>query len=260
MDKQSSSSKSQKAPKPRNSELRKEQNRIASRAYREKRKQKLALLDEILRTESRDSSSPSLPDDSEDFISSLAPPQTRHSSYSPTPSISHASIESNAPDHAPAQWQYRDYDQDVYQSPEWHPATSLATAPPTPRHDLLTPGMSGSPYLASSDHYYTVPGSEHSSLSTDSSYPAPLGMGDQAVVDLGYLEHPTPFRDDYSYGQRFHATGHGHVVPTVPESFIRQDGSHNQQMLATHRRNRSSSSPAHDEHNFAYPYGTLYPV
>ncbi|KAI1437558.1 hypothetical protein GGR50DRAFT_46379 [Xylaria sp. CBS 124048] len=39
--------------KPRNSAVRKEQNRKASWAYREKRKQKLALLDEILRAESR---------------------------------------------------------------------------------------------------------------------------------------------------------------------------------------------------------------
>ncbi|ETS86590.1 hypothetical protein PFICI_00418 [Pestalotiopsis fici W106-1] len=74
-----------KTPKPRNSEARKEQNRIASRAYREKRKQKLALLDQILNIEDTDAaSSPSDIDGiSQGSLSVVA--QSREPSQSPVP-------------------------------------------------------------------------------------------------------------------------------------------------------------------------------
>ncbi|KAK9776969.1 putative BZIP domain-containing protein [Seiridium cardinale] len=76
-----------KASKPRNTEARKEQNRIASRAYREKRKQKLALLDQILSTEDGDSSiSPSEGDDSQGIMSVAS---SRQASSSPVPAPSH---------------------------------------------------------------------------------------------------------------------------------------------------------------------------
>ncbi|RYO87907.1 hypothetical protein DL766_005283 [Monosporascus sp. MC13-8B] len=73
-----------KAPKSRNSEARKEQNRVASRAYREKRKQKLALLDELLKNDARDSVS-SVSDETEEYQRSLPLPGSRHTPTSPAP-------------------------------------------------------------------------------------------------------------------------------------------------------------------------------
>ncbi|KAI0972561.1 hypothetical protein F4678DRAFT_43178 [Xylaria arbuscula] len=79
--------------KGRNSDVRKEQNRIASRAYREKRRQKLALLDEILKTDSHNDSMSSVSDETE--YNSTTPAaelrtmdsnrRTRNSSQSPAP-------------------------------------------------------------------------------------------------------------------------------------------------------------------------------
>lgn len=51
--------------KGRNSDIRKEQNRIASRAYREKRRQKLALLNEILKSDNHADSMSSVSDETE---------------------------------------------------------------------------------------------------------------------------------------------------------------------------------------------------
>ncbi|KAI1383215.1 uncharacterized protein F4822DRAFT_68906 [Hypoxylon trugodes] len=73
-----------KPPKKRNSEVRKEQNRIASRAYREKRKQKLALLDEILKTDSQTDSMSSVSDETEGYTTSWSF-QSRQASNSPIP-------------------------------------------------------------------------------------------------------------------------------------------------------------------------------
>ncbi|KAI0459387.1 hypothetical protein F5B21DRAFT_299951 [Xylaria acuta] len=79
--------------KGRNSDIRKEQNRIASRAYREKRRQKLALLDEILKSDSHTDSMSSVSDETEYNSTTPAPEframestgKTRHSSNSPVP-------------------------------------------------------------------------------------------------------------------------------------------------------------------------------
>ncbi|KAI0395111.1 hypothetical protein F5Y17DRAFT_225029 [Xylariaceae sp. FL0594] len=78
--------------KGRNSEVRKEQNRIASRAYREKRKQKLALLDEILKSDSHTDSMSSVSDETEFKPTTPAPDflgmeigGSRQSSHSPSP-------------------------------------------------------------------------------------------------------------------------------------------------------------------------------
>ncbi|KAI1455716.1 hypothetical protein F4805DRAFT_264585 [Annulohypoxylon moriforme] len=73
-----------KAPKKRNSDVRKEQNRIASRAYREKRKQKLALLDEILKSDSQTDSMSSVSDETEGYTTSWSL-QSRQASNSPIP-------------------------------------------------------------------------------------------------------------------------------------------------------------------------------
>ncbi|KAI0859564.1 hypothetical protein F4860DRAFT_249738 [Xylaria cubensis] len=62
--------------KGRNSDIRKEQNRIASRAYREKRRQKLALLDEILKSDSHTDSMSSVSDETE-YNSTAAAPELR---------------------------------------------------------------------------------------------------------------------------------------------------------------------------------------
>ncbi|KAI1203788.1 hypothetical protein F5X97DRAFT_1434 [Nemania serpens] len=79
--------------KGRNSDIRKEQNRIASRAYREKRRQKLALLDEILKSDSHNDSMSSVSNETEYGSTTPASEpraiesscRTRHSSNSPTP-------------------------------------------------------------------------------------------------------------------------------------------------------------------------------
>ncbi|KAI1733721.1 hypothetical protein F4680DRAFT_380016 [Xylaria scruposa] len=62
-----------KKRKGRNSEIRKEQNRIASRAYREKRRQKLALLDEILKSDTHTDSMSSVSDETEYNSTATAP-------------------------------------------------------------------------------------------------------------------------------------------------------------------------------------------
>ncbi|ORY60190.1 uncharacterized protein BCR38DRAFT_526721 [Pseudomassariella vexata] len=69
-----------KDPKIRKSEVRKEQNRVASRAYREKRKQKLALLEQILQTESR--KSPGSTSDFDETYGALPVLRSRESSSS----------------------------------------------------------------------------------------------------------------------------------------------------------------------------------
>ncbi|KAJ3571636.1 hypothetical protein NPX13_g5306 [Xylaria arbuscula] len=73
----------------RNSDVRKEQNRIASRAYREKRRQKLALLDEILKSDSHPDSMSSVSDETEspvpEFRTMESTRQNRNSSHSPAP-------------------------------------------------------------------------------------------------------------------------------------------------------------------------------
>ncbi|KAL7629331.1 hypothetical protein AAE478_000851 [Parahypoxylon ruwenzoriense] len=76
-----------KTPKKRNSDVRKEQNRIASRAYREKRKQKLALLDEILKSDSQTDSMSSVSDEAEGYAGSWTFSQSRHASNSPVPAV-----------------------------------------------------------------------------------------------------------------------------------------------------------------------------
>ncbi|KAI2467723.1 hypothetical protein F4781DRAFT_400931 [Annulohypoxylon bovei var. microspora] len=73
-----------KTLKKRNSDVRKEQNRIASRAYREKRKQKLALLDEILKSDSQTDSMSSVSDETEGYTTSWSL-QSRQASNSPIP-------------------------------------------------------------------------------------------------------------------------------------------------------------------------------
>ncbi|KAI1813369.1 hypothetical protein GGS20DRAFT_480669 [Poronia punctata] len=80
--------------KGRNSDIRKEQNRIASRAYREKRKQKLALLDEILKSDSQNDSMSSVSDETEYNPTTPAPDfvgldigRSKQSSHSPAPSF-----------------------------------------------------------------------------------------------------------------------------------------------------------------------------
>ncbi|KAI1661426.1 hypothetical protein F4813DRAFT_385957 [Daldinia decipiens] len=73
-----------KQPKKRNSDVRKEQNRIASRAYREKRKQKLALLDEILKSDSQTDSMSSVSDETDGYNGSWTF-QDRQASGSPVP-------------------------------------------------------------------------------------------------------------------------------------------------------------------------------
>ncbi|KAI0555350.1 hypothetical protein F4679DRAFT_165378 [Xylaria curta] len=62
-----------KKRKGRNSDIRKEQNRIASRAYREKRRQKLALLDEILKSDTHTDSMSSVSDETEYNSTATAP-------------------------------------------------------------------------------------------------------------------------------------------------------------------------------------------
>ncbi|KAI1469925.1 uncharacterized protein F4812DRAFT_306987 [Daldinia caldariorum] len=75
-----------KQPKKRNSDVRKEQNRIASRAYREKRKQKLALLDEILKSDSQTDSMSSVSDETDGYNGSGSWTfQDRQASGSPIP-------------------------------------------------------------------------------------------------------------------------------------------------------------------------------
>ncbi|KAI0022178.1 hypothetical protein F4780DRAFT_205338 [Xylariomycetidae sp. FL0641] len=71
--------------KGKNSEIRKEQNRTASRAYREKRKQKLALLDELLKSEQGPESMGSPSDDTGSVRSTLSVPSSRQASHSPGP-------------------------------------------------------------------------------------------------------------------------------------------------------------------------------
>lgn len=78
-----------RAPKKRNSDVRKEQNRIASRAYREKRKQKLALLDEILKSDSQTDSMSSVSDETDGYTASWTLAQSRHASNSPVPAALH---------------------------------------------------------------------------------------------------------------------------------------------------------------------------
>ncbi|RYP64632.1 hypothetical protein DL769_006581 [Monosporascus sp. CRB-8-3] len=86
-----------KAHKSRNSEARKEQNRVASRAYREKRKQKLALLDVLLKNDARDCAS-SVSDETEEYQRPLPLPGSRHISISPAPpAIPTASLPSQWP-------------------------------------------------------------------------------------------------------------------------------------------------------------------
>ncbi|KAI0400321.1 hypothetical protein F4802DRAFT_500653 [Xylaria palmicola] len=81
--------------KSRNSDIRKEQNRIASRAYREKRRQKLALLDEILKSDCTTDAMSSVSDET-DYNSTTSAPDframesttsrtARHASNSPAP-------------------------------------------------------------------------------------------------------------------------------------------------------------------------------
>ncbi|KAH9902284.1 hypothetical protein F4778DRAFT_781517 [Xylariomycetidae sp. FL2044] len=75
-------------PKSKNSDTRREQNRIASRAYREKRKQKLALLDEILKSDSQTADSmSSVSDEAEVYHTPYSAPGNRHSSRSPVPPV-----------------------------------------------------------------------------------------------------------------------------------------------------------------------------
>lgn len=77
--------------KSRNSDVRKEQNRIASRAYREKRRQRLALLDEILKSENHNDSMSSVSDETEYGSTTTAP------EFHATESTSRTRLPSNSP-------------------------------------------------------------------------------------------------------------------------------------------------------------------
>ncbi|KAI5926830.1 hypothetical protein F4810DRAFT_707369 [Camillea tinctor] len=76
-----------RAPKSRNSDIRKEQNRVASRAYREKRKKKLALLDELLKSDSHTDSMSSVSDETDGNHTSFSIAHSRHASNSPAPVV-----------------------------------------------------------------------------------------------------------------------------------------------------------------------------
>ncbi|KAI0482816.1 hypothetical protein GGR56DRAFT_208646 [Xylariaceae sp. FL0804] len=171
-----------KAPGSRNSEARKEQNRISSRAYREKRKQKLALLDEILNADGHTDSISSVSDEAEapSTTTALSIPRSNHSSMSPPPrSLATApdvapwhatsrTIESDAPGLA-----HESYDDSWMQY--YNHGASIPVFAPSNTYEYCPGPLDAHPEAMRPSPYYVSPAPAVTVPSLTTLYPQPPG-------------------------------------------------------------------------------------
>lgn len=211
----------------------------------EKRKQKLALLDEILRTEPRDSSSPSVPDDTEEFGSNLSLPPTRHSSHSPVQSTDNMTAFSSASDPTTQAWRYPAYEQRSHHESDWYSADGFlggaegytSTAADTPSHS----------YDAASNQYFPPPDLATSPC-TSSSVAGHARHSDQHLSGLSYVDPSIPCNDDFSYESR---NSFYEQNPSLPVSYG--------DATATLHHSNSASRSARSKSNMHYNYDSYYP-
>ncbi|KAK5634430.1 hypothetical protein RRF57_010143 [Xylaria bambusicola] len=220
----------------RNSDIRKEQNRIASRAYREKRRQKLALLDEILKDTHPDSMS-SVSDETEspapEFRTMEPTRRTRNSSHSPAPyfmpsvpAIPSVPMPSNGPSHdadAYVSYLVKDYVQD---------AEGLATHTHNPNSSAI--GMSTG-YVSSLPPISPMPST-------------PMFPFDEDFMGDPFSTYPLPGSSVTSFPNP--NSGYDSNMINALQSLSRLDDGQQQQILAILQKKRS----------FLHPDNTLDPT
>ncbi|KAI0537618.1 hypothetical protein GGR58DRAFT_343701 [Xylaria digitata] len=239
----------------RNSDIRKEQNRIASRAYREKRRQKLALLDEILKSDNHTDSMSSVSDETEYNSTTPAPEframestrRTRHSSHSPAPyymstipalapvSVGVHPLPSNGPNcdtEAYASYSMKDYGQEAERL--------AAHAEYAHNPNISTVGMS-SGYVSPLPPVTSMPST-------------PMFPFDEEFMGGSLSAYPPP--PDGSFPP---TSGYDSNMIHALQSLSRLNDSQQQQIVAYIQKKRRLVHPAAADYAFDFGYGD-YPV
>ncbi|KAI1096215.1 hypothetical protein F5B19DRAFT_488830 [Rostrohypoxylon terebratum] len=247
-----------KAPKKRNSDVRKEQNRIASRAYREKRKQKLALLDEILKSDSQTDSMSSVSDETEGYTTSWSL-QSRQASNSPIPvALSAVPVTSSWPVVSPPMSSaVPNYGHDTYDG--WmnsfdHPSHTFPTSNDYVQSYLATEVRDHSLDTSASYNMQSIP----SVTSTPSTPPVPAVPLDPMLVNqFAQHHHPQSMQsqgDDEISRQLWVGSLEDNAL-TALERFGGYSHVQQQQVLAwvRKRRNLSHNTSSHQGLEYRYP-------
>ncbi|KAI0432986.1 hypothetical protein F5Y09DRAFT_114742 [Xylaria sp. FL1042] len=240
----------------RNSDIRKEQNRIASRAYREKRRQKLALLDELLKSDHHNDSMSSVSDETEynsttsaaDFRTMESTHRTRNSSHSPAPYYMSAvptlpsvsagvqTLPSNGPNSdtdAYVGYAVKDYVQE---------AERLATQAHNPNISAI--GMSTG-YVSPLPPISPMPST-------------PMFPFDEEFIGDPYSAYP-PIPDSSVPSYTTPTPGYDSNMIHALQSLSRLDDSQQQQIVAYLQKKRNFMQPTVAGHALDFSYGTYQP-
>ncbi|KAI8632061.1 hypothetical protein F5Y19DRAFT_472946 [Xylariaceae sp. FL1651] len=237
--------------KGRNSDARKEQNRIASRAYREKRKQKLALLDEILKSDCHTDSMSSVSDETECNSTTPAPEfraldiasRSRHPTNSPTASYLPAAsvmapvtagmqpLLSNGPSRDTET--YVSYRMDGYSQG----SDVLTTHAEYPPHSVVLTNNE----LGITSHY------GHAIPPIGLMPSAPLFPFDEEFMDDCFGIYPLPEGGVSSLSE---SSGYDPNMINALQSLSKLNDNQQQQILALLQKRRNQSQPAATNHTF----------
>ncbi|KAI1345150.1 hypothetical protein F5Y15DRAFT_18678 [Xylariaceae sp. FL0016] len=224
-----------KGPKSRNSEVRKEQNRIASRAYREKRKQRLALLDEILKSDSQTDSMSSVSDETQGISTPHSVSRCRDLAKSPAPKASSLPTKPQWPAVAQSfrqepyenHWmKYSDRNSDMFATPHNY-------LPPTPSHYI--PSVAPTPSATSTPVFSFDPGITTPHL-------------------ISYQIYPTYFQEPQSLSRYdgSEVQSSEEDMMSAVESLSRLNSSQQQQVMAAVQRRRRLSHSERDNHSLEF--------
>ncbi|KAI1082874.1 hypothetical protein F5B20DRAFT_487971 [Whalleya microplaca] len=247
-----------RASKSRNSDVRKEQNRVASRAYREKRKQKLALLNEILKSDSQTDSMSSVSDETDGYHASLSFPDSRHASHSPTPSVLPAVPVSAPwpPANQPMPSGVPAYGQGGYDSC-WMDSLGRPNDEFAERSDYVNSFIPtdavGNPLGSSAQYLPSIP----TIASLPSTPPMPLDplLADNTLGHQNIGGSPNfSVYDDEEAQRQVWSTGLEDDVLVTLENFAKLNNAQQQQVLSIIQKGRIPQQPTSSDQNFDYRF------
>ncbi|CAJ2501806.1 Uu.00g046590.m01.CDS01 [Anthostomella pinea] len=246
-----------KAAKSRNTDVRKEQNRVASRAYREKRRQKLALLDELLKSDSCADSMSSVSDETDAAQTPLSISQSRHASKSPAPpTLPTIPVAAQWPPVAQAmgssgptfgQETYASYWMDCFDRPG-----DFVTANTTYSHPFIPTDVDGS-NLGTSSSQYITPIPSIPSMPSTPQFPAESEPSDRNLAPYHTSSLPSNSVHDLPS-----LPGYDSVeIPALEsdmmnalESLAKLNDAQQQQILTLIQKKRSASQSMGSDHSF----------
>ncbi|KAI0008021.1 hypothetical protein F4779DRAFT_468085 [Xylariaceae sp. FL0662B] len=260
MDRTNTSSSQAKSSRSRNSDIRKEQNRIASRAYREKRKQKLALLNEILKSDSQTDSMSSVSDEADGYHTSLPFSQSRHASHSPTPAVLPLVSVPSSPWPAaspPMASGVQAYSQGGYDSC-WMDSLGPPPNDEFPGrsdyvHPFIPADAAGNPLGTATQYIPSIP----SVAALPPTPPLPLDplLADSALARQGITNSPNfSVYDDEEARRQAWAAGLEEDVMVALECFAKLNSVQQQQVLAIIQKGRSPHPPTTSGPGFEYRF------